>query len=205
MTLDRRVRWEKIYCERTADEVSWFQGSPALSLELIRQAKVPQGGTLIDVGGGASRLVDSILDEDLARVSVLDISPRALAHARDRLGARAEQVHWIEADITAFLPAEPYDVWHDRAVLHFLTDESDRKKYVECLRKALKPGGAFILAAFAPDGPETCSGLPVRRYDSSLVREAFGDEFELVRETAETHMTPWTAEQKFAYFLLKRR
>jgi SAM-dependent methyltransferase len=205
MTLDRRVHWEKIYGERKADELSWFQETPALSLELIRRANIPKDGRVIDVGGGASRLVDCLLDSGFARVSVLDITPRALAHAQERLGARAEQVHWIEADVASFVPSETFDLWHDRAVFHFLTDASDRKKYVDCVRKALNPGGALILAAFAADGPEKCSGLPVRRYDSHLIREAFGGEFDLLHEATENHRTPWNSEQKFAYFLLRRR
>ena len=205
MPLDRRAHWEKIYGERKPDEVSWHQESPSLSLELIGRARVPKSGAVIDVGGGASRLVDALLDDGFEHVSVLDISARALAYARERLGARAGKVNWIEADVTAFAPAESYDLWHDRAVFHFLTEESDRRKYVEGLLKALKPGGALIAAAFAPDGPEKCSGLPVRRYDANLVRETFGEGFEFVREAAEIHVTPWKTEQRFSYFLLKRR
>lgn len=205
MTLDRRGHWEKIYGERKPDEVSWFQETPALSLELIRQANTPLDGNVIDVGGGASRLVDSLLDARFGNITVLDISARALAHAQERLGARAKQVRWIEADVTMFAVEETYDLWHDRAVFHFLMERSDRKEYVDCVRNALKPGGALVLAAFAPDGPETCSGLPVRRCDSLIVRETFGTEFELLKEAAETHRTPWDTEQKFVYFLLKRR
>jgi trans-aconitate methyltransferase len=205
MTLDRRGHWEKIYGDRKADEVSWYQETPALSLELIRRSGVLKNGSLIDVGGGASRLVDSLLADGFARVSVLDISSRALAHAQERLGERAKNVNWIEADVTSFAPSQAYDLWHDRAVFHFLTEEIDRKKYVDGVRMALKPGGALLLAAFAPDGPETCSGLPVRRYDANLVREAFGAEFQLLRETMETHRTPWNTEQKFGYFVFKRR
>ena len=204
MTFDLRGHWEKIYGDRNADEVSWFQERPALSLELIRQARIPKNGSVIDVGGGASRLVDSLKEAGFENISVLDISVRGLAQAQVRLGPRAGSVNWIEADVTAFVPAEVYDLWHDRAVFHFLTEESDRKKYVDCVRKALKPGGAVILAAFAPDGPETCSGLPVRRYDAKLVCEAFGAEFELLRESTENHRTPWNTEQKFGYFILKR-
>lgn len=203
--LDRRAHWEKIYGDRKPDEVSWHQESPALSLELISQARVPKSGSVIDVGGGASRFVDSLLDQGFERVSVLDISARALAHARERLGARSVKVNWIEADVTAFAPVEAYDLWHDRAVFHFLTEEADRQKYVDRIRGALKPGGALILAAFAPDGPEKCSGLPVRRYDSNLLSESFGDEFELLRESAETHLTPWKTEQRFGYFLFQRK
>ena len=205
MALDRRGHWEKIYGDRKPDEVSWHQEIPALSLELIRRSGMPAGGSLIDVGGGASRLVERLLEATSVRVSVLDISPRALAHARERLGARARDVKWIEADITTFAPVETYDVWHDRAVFHFLTEESDRRKYVDCVGRALKPGGALILSAFAPDGPEKCSGLPVRRYDADLVRETFENGFDLLEERTESHRTPWNSEQSFAYFMLQRR
>lgn len=204
MPLDRRAHWEKIYGDRKPDEVSWFQEKPGASLELIRLARVPKDGRIIDVGGGASRLVDALLDDGFESPSVLDISARALAHARERLGARSAKVNWIEADITAFVPAESYDLWHDRAVFHFLTEESDRNNYVECVRKALKPGGALILAAFSPDGPETCSGLPVRRYDARLLRESFGEGFELLREVSETHTTPRKTAQKFGFYLFKK-
>jgi SAM-dependent methyltransferase len=204
MALDRRAHWEKIYGERKPDEVSWFQEKPGLSLELIRLAKIPKNGRVIDVGGGASRLVDALLGEGFERVSVLDISARALALARERLGARSENANWIEADVTAYSPVETYDLWHDRAVFHFLTEEADRKKYVDCVRGALKPGGALVLGAFAPDGPEGCSGLPVRRYDATLMKESFGKDFELLRESAEAHLTPWKTEQKFGFFLFKR-
>ncbi|MFI5348180.1 MAG: class I SAM-dependent methyltransferase [Elusimicrobiota bacterium] len=204
MALDRLGHWEKIYGGRKADEVSWHQDNPALSLELIRESRAPKNGSLIDVGGGASRLVDFLLETTSFRASVLDISPRALAHARERLGPRSRGVDWIEADITTFVPVEKYDVWHDRAAFHFLTEESDRRKYVDRVIQSLKPGGALILAAFASDGPEKCSGLPVRRYDAHLVMETFGREFALLREAAESHLTPWNAVQKFGYFLLKR-
>jgi SAM-dependent methyltransferase len=204
MTFDRRGHWERIYGDRKPDEVSWFQETPQLSLELIRQSGIPKSGSLIDVGGGASRLVDHLLDLDFARISVLDISPRALNHARERLGARAKQVNWIEADITTYVSAETYDLWHDRAVFHFLAEESDREKYVDCVMRSLKRGGTLILSSFAPDGPATCSGLTVRRYDANLVRNELGSEFELMSEIGESHVTPWKTVQKFAHFLFNR-
>jgi SAM-dependent methyltransferase len=205
MPFDRRGHWEKIYGDRKPEEVSWFQESPALSLELIRQTKVPESGSLIDVGGGPSRLVDHLLDSGFSRISVMDISRRALVHAQERLGARAKRVNWIEADITSFIPGETYDVWHDRAVFHFLTEESDRKKYADCVGRALKSGAALILATFALDGPESCSGMPVRRYDANLLRKEFETDFELLQEAAETHATPWKTDQKFNYFRFNRK
>jgi len=202
--LDRRLHWETIYGERKPEDVSWFQESPALSLQLIKGAAPSKDARIIDVGGGASRLVDALAAEGFTGLSVLDISGRALSHSRDRLGSRAKKISWIESDVAAFAPAESYDVWHDRAVFHFLTEKAERDAYLGVLRRSLKPGGALILAAFAPDGPERCSGLPVRRYDAALVRETFGPGFKLVLETAETHLTPWKTEQRFSYFLLKR-
>jgi SAM-dependent methyltransferase len=205
VTLDRRVHWERIYAERKPDEVSWFQEVPRLSLELIRASGVPKDAALLDVGGGASRLVDFLLEEGCSRISVLDIAGRALDHSRERLGERAKLVNWIEADITTFSSRETYDLWHDRAVFHFLTEESDRRKYVACVRGALKPGGALILAAFAPDGPSTCSGLPVRRCDAGLLQSTLGEGFELLQEASEVHRTPWSTEQKFGFFLFKKK
>ena len=201
---DRRSYWETIYGERKPEDVSWFQETPAVSLELIRGAAPSKAARVLDVGGGASRLADFLLEDGFTGLSVLDISGRALAHSQERLGARAKKISWIESDIAAFVPPAPYDVWHDRAVFHFLTEKADRDAYLAVLRRSLKPGGAVILAAFAPDGPEKCSGLPVRRYDAALVRETFGPDFKLILETAETHITPWNAEQRFSYFLLKR-
>lgn len=201
---DRRPHWEAIYGDRKPDEVSWFQESPALSFELIRETAPAKDERIIDVGGGASRLVDSLLSGGHTNLTVLDISGRALAYSKGRLGSRSKDISWVESDVLAFAPAAPYDVWHDRAVFHFLTEEAEREAYLGVLRRSLTPGGAVILAAFAPDGPEQCSGLPVRRYDAKLLRETFGEGFQLVREEAETHVTPWKTEQKFAYFLLKR-
>ena len=201
---ERKKHWEKVYAGSKPDEVSWYQDQPGKSLALIQQAAVPKDGELIDVGGGASRLVDRLLESGFKNLSVLDISANGLNYAKGRLGARAADVKWIEADVTAFSTDQTYDLWHDRAVFHFLTEERDRGNYIASVRKALKPGGSLILAAFAPDGPEKCSGLPVRRYDAGLVRETFGSGFEILHESMEAHKTPWDTEQKFTYFLLKR-
>ena len=203
--LDRKKHWEKIYGEKKPDEVSWYQAHPQRSLELIRQAGVAKDGRVIDVGGGASRLVDLLLDEGFRHVSVLDISAGALRYAQERLGSRKKDVTWIESDVTESPLEGIYDLWHDRAVFHFLTEEGDRSKYLDGVRKALKSGGHLILAAFALDGPEKCSGLPVRRYDAALLRETLGADFDLLREIPESHKTPWETEQKFNYFLLKRK
>lgn len=202
--LDRRRHWETIYGDRKPEDVSWYQEDPALSLELIRGAAASKDARILDVGGGASRLADALVGDGRTALSVLDISGRALAYSQERLGARSKSITWIESDLFAFEPSAPYDVWHDRAVFHFLTEEAERDAYRRVLRRSLKPGGAVILAAFAADGPEKCSGLPVRRYDAGLVHQSFGNGFELVREAAEAHVTPWGSEQKFSYFVLKK-
>lgn len=199
----RKEHWDAIYREKRPDEVSWFQETPALSLELIGSLGLSQDARIIDVGGGASRLVDGLVSAGFTHLSVLDLSAEALAHSKRRLGDKAP-VRWIEADITAFEPPEAYDVWHDRAVFHFLTSPEDRRKYAAALRKGLKPGGRLIIAAFSPDGPEKCSGLPIQRYDAALLLSTLGLGFSLLLQAEERHVTPWNAEQSFNYFLLKR-
>ncbi len=205
METDSKRHWERVWREKRPDEVSWHQREPALSLALIEAAGLAPATPAIDVGGGASPLVDALLARGWSDLTVLDISGAALAHARARLGEAARGVRWIEADVTGWTP-EPgrYGLWHDRAVLHFLTAPEARARYAERLRAALRPGGWAVIATFAPDGPERCSGLPVRRYDAALLRETLGDGLELVEERRETHRTPAGAEQRFAWFLLRR-
>jgi SAM-dependent methyltransferase len=200
----RKEHWEKIYGERKPDEVSWFQSEPVKSLELIRHSGASREAAIIDVGGRASVLVDRLLELGYKDLSVLDISAAALAYAKKRLDEKARLVHWFEADITKFETGRLFDVWHDRAVFHFLTDALDRAKYVALLREAIRPGGHLILVAFAPDGPEKCSGLTVCGYDAELITAELGPEFQLMREDAEDHRTPWDKEQKFRYFLFER-
>lgn len=199
-----REHWEKVYTDRKPDEVSWFQEDPKKSLEMIEHAAIPKDGRIIDVGGGASKLADRLLDLDYGAVSVLDISAKALSYSQVRLGDRASEVQWIVSDATDFSATKPYDLWHDRAVFHFLTDPSDRAKYLAGLKTGLRAGGTLILAAFATDGPEKCSGLPVCRYGKAEVAAALGPEFELMETDAETHRTPWDTEQRFNYFRFRK-
>jgi SAM-dependent methyltransferase len=203
--MDRKQHWEKIYGEKKPTEVSWFQNEPARSLEWIRSCAPSHDAVIVDVGGGASLLVDRLLDLGYRRVAVLDVSGAALRLVRERLGVRANRVRFLEADLTRCDEDLSCDVWHDRAVFHFLTDAEDRKRYVELIRKSLRPGGHAILAAFGPDGPEKCSGLLVRRYDAALVQGELGSDFTLLRDEAELHRTPADKEQRFRYFLFKRR
>jgi SAM-dependent methyltransferase len=202
--LDRKEHWEKIYAEKKPTEVSWYQQKPEKSLGLINAVSASKDASIIDMGGGASLLVDRLLDAGFKHVSVLDISENALKYTKQRLGPLAGKVHWIVSDATSFSSGEKYDIWHDRAVFHFLTEKIDREKYVSRTRESLKKGGFLILAVFAKDGPDKCSHLPVRQYDSALVMEEFEEDFELTQELTEVHRTPWGKDQKFNYFLLKK-
>ena len=194
-----RDHWDEVYRQKTAVQTSWHQPDPVLSLALIEHAGLDQGASIIDVGGGASLLVDKLFQLGFRQLSVLDISGLALEKARARLPADAS-VHWITADIREFSPATRYDLWHDRALFHFLTDASDRQWYLAALRAGLVSGGHFIVAAFALDGPPRCSGLEVVRYDTSTLGLELGTEFQLQEEMTETHVTPWGAKQQFVYF-----
>jgi trans-aconitate methyltransferase len=198
-TTERRGHWEKVYATKPENEVSWFEESPATSLELIHSTGVSKDAAVIDVGGGASRLVDFLLREDYSDVTVLDIAEQALAITRRRLGDHASRVRWIAADITQWEPASSWDVWHDRAVLHFLTSPEDRRAYVLRLLQALRLRGHLIIGTFAPDGPEQCSGLPVQRYDAAALEETLGQAFKLVEVRRCEHHTPMQRVQQFQF------
>jgi ubiquinone/menaquinone biosynthesis C-methylase UbiE len=192
--------WESVYQSKQPDAVSWFQEHATRSLEIIRSIGASKAASVIDVGGGASTLVDDLLDQGVQNISVLDLSKSALEVAKTRLGARGDQVTWIQGDIrTVVLPEQGFDIWHDRAVFHFLTDHADRQAYVRQVMKAVKPGGHVIVATFAPDGPEQCSGLPVARYAPEQLHGEFGPAFELLEHASEEHKTPWGTMQHFVY------
>jgi SAM-dependent methyltransferase len=201
---ERQLHWQSVYSAKAPSELSWHQDSLRVSLELIARAGIAREAAIIDVGGGASRLVDDLLGAGYSDISVLDISRRALDAARARLGARAKRVHWIAADITHWRPDRQYKFWHDRAVLHFLTDPADQEAYGAALRAALAPGGHAIVAGFAPGGPEKCSGLPIVQHDFESVSRILGGGFELVADEPETHITPRGTRQAFRYFLFHR-
>lgn len=198
--------WEKVYSTKATDAVSWFQPHAGYSLSLINDAAgVGRDAAVIDVGGGASILVDDLLANGFTNVTVLDLSAAALAAARSRLGVRASEVRWIEADITkADLPASQYDVWHDRAVFHFLTSPEDRAAYVKAVFHSVRPGGHVIVATFAEDGPVQCSGLPVMRYCADELHAEFGDAFSLLNHRKEAHQTPSGTVQQFVYCYCRR-
>jgi 2-polyprenyl-3-methyl-5-hydroxy-6-metoxy-1,4-benzoquinol methylase len=199
-----KEHWEKVYSERQADEVSWFQEQPLKSLELIGKAGLTPEACIIDVGAGASVLSDRLLAEGHTCVAALDIAEASLAQSKERLGLEAAKVEWLTADATAFEPPRTYDLWHDRAVFHFMTEAGQREGYLRSLKRGLKAGGWLVLAAFALDGPEKCSGLPVVRYDAKSLGQALGAEYSLKEQAAETHKTPWDTEQRFNYYLFQR-
>jgi SAM-dependent methyltransferase len=197
--VDWQRHWEAIYRTRRPGEVSWYQENPALSCELIRRTGASPADPIIDVGGGSSRLVDYLVADGFTDITVLDVSAAALQQARERLGAAAERITWVEADITTFVPPRRYRVWHDRAVFHFLTCAQDRQRYVSILRAALAPHGDVVIATFGLDGPERCSGLPVQRYSAATLAAEIGAGFALVAEEREPHVTPGGTVQQFQY------
>lgn len=198
-----QTHWDKVYAEKSPLEVSWRQARPDLSLALIGAAALPAGASVIDVGGGASTLADHLLDQGWTP-TVLDISREALEHTKSRLGARAGAVQWVVADIITWRPAARYDLWHDRAVLHFLVSAADQRAYAQTLRAALKSGGRAIIAGFAPGGPQRCSGLPIVQHDAASLSALLGDEFALIDTRDEIHQTPGGGAQAFRYHVFQR-
>ncbi|MDE1937254.1 trans-aconitate 2-methyltransferase [Bradyrhizobium sp.] len=201
----RQAHWQGVYTSKEEAAVSWFQDNPALSLELIEQAGPGQDADIIDIGGGASRLPDALLERGFRHVTVLDISQAALDLACLRLGRRASEVQWIAADVTEWNPPRRFDIWHDRAAFHFLVDPADRAAYIARLTEALRPGGHAIIATFALDGPEKCSGLPINRYDPEGLARELGQGFTLIESRRHDHATPWNATQHFQFSLFRRR
>jgi SAM-dependent methyltransferase len=198
--MSRQEHWNNVYQTKDSSDVSWFQRRPDVSLALIAAAGTPKTQGVIDVGGGASVLVDCLWDDGYTPLGVLDLSADALNQARSRLGGRADSIDWFVADVTSFNPPHRFGLWHDRAVFHFLTDPLDRRAYLATLRKSLQPGGAVVLSTFATDGPPKCSGLDVMRYDEVTMLAELGVEFQLQETRRETHITPWQSEQRFIYF-----
>jgi trans-aconitate methyltransferase len=197
--------WETVYTTKAETDVSWFQDSPSPSLELIERLKPAKDARVVDIGGGASRLVDALLERGFRHVTVLDISQAALDLACLRLGRRASQARWIVDDVTQWEPSQRFDIWHDRAAFHFLVEPADRAAYVARLKQALKPGGHAIIATFAPDGPEKCSGLPVYRADADAVAKELGEGFVLVDSSRHNHVTPNNSSQRFQFSVFQRR
>ena len=205
MTQERKNHWDDVYQGKSATEVSWYQDSPDRSLALVDSTGIAKQAPIIDVGGGASTLVDHLLESGYSDVTVLDLASAAFDQARARLAARAGEVDWVVSDLTRFRPRRRYRLWHDRAVLHFLTEATDRERYVDVLRRALEPDGHVIIATFGPEGPKRCSGLDVRRYSVDLLSELLGTEFILQSHELENHQTPTGALQQFLYTCWARR
>jgi ubiquinone/menaquinone biosynthesis C-methylase UbiE len=198
--MNKKTHWETVYETKSDRQVSWYREHLENSLRLILDTKVGKDATIIDVGGGSSTLADDLLNHGFAGVSVLDISAAALQKSKTRLGEKAAQIEWIEADITqVYLPEYHFDVWHDRAVFHFLTVAEDRRRYVELVRRSLKVGGHIIVASFGENGPKKCSGLEVVRYTPETMHGEFGGGFKLVKSFNETHETPFDTTQEFVY------
>jgi SAM-dependent methyltransferase len=202
--LERQAHWEHVYQTKGEHDVSWFQESPAISLDLIRATGVKPIASIIDIGGGASRLADALLDAGFGAITVLDLSEKALATSKARLGRRSAKVKLVAADVTAWQPSEIYDVWHDRAAFHFLTDPKDRAAYAELVLRAVRPGGHVIIGTFALDGPERCSGLPVVRHDAASLGKILGSALELVESRNHAHQTPMGTIQRFQFSRFRR-
>jgi len=200
---NRAAHWNEVYATKAPNQLSWFQAEPVPSLRMIAASGVHQDAAIIDIGGGVSVLVDRLLAAGFNDVSVLDIAENALERSITRLGQAAAKVNWIVADVLSWKPQRSYDLWHDRAVFHFLTEEQDRAAYRNVLSSGLKPGGSLIVATFAADGPERCSGLAVQRWSpDDLAREFPG--FEMIETGREEHSTPWGAVQPFGWTRFKR-
>ena len=194
-----REHWQRVYSEKELERVSWYQDHPTHSLDLIRATGLGRDARILDVGGGASKVVDYLLDAGFTQVSVLDIAGSALAKAQRRLGASADRVEWIEADVRTFHPSHPWDLWHDRAVFHFLVDPVDRAAYHAALDRSVPEGGHVVIATFGPLGPTDCSGLEVARYSSTDLAGELGPTLQLIESRTERHRTPSGTEQEFVY------
>lgn len=202
---ERREHWEGIYASKVPSKVSWFQDVPRTSLDMIFAAGIAKDSWAVDVGGGASNLVDHLWGEGFRNLTVLDISSHALEHAQARMGHEAQDVDWVVGDVTLWEPVRAYALWHDRAVFHFLVNEEDRRAYKDVLERAVAPDGHVIIASFALDGPKKCSGLPVCQYSLETLSIELGDDFVLQDTAAEEHATPGGHKQKFVYCRFRRR
>ena len=198
--MDKKEHWDKAHAARHPREVSWYQQLPALSLRMIQESNVAADTPIIDVGGGASLLVDFLLEDGYRDITVLDLSGIALDKARRRLGEKSSRVEWIEQDITCFETERKYGLWHDRALFHFLTLENDRGKYIQALRRALQPGGQLVISTFAIGGPERCSGLDIVQYDAQKLERELGGGFTLLEQEQVLHQTPAQKEQLFGFY-----
>ena len=197
---DAAQHWDGVYAAKDATDVSWYQRSPTVSLRLVDRTP----GSVVDVGAGASTLVDGLLDAGRSDLTLVDLSAEALDVTRTRLGVRAKSVSFVVGDVLTWSPGRTYDVWHDRAVFHFLTDPEDQQRYVQTATGAVAPGGVLVMGTFAPDGPTHCSGLETARHDAASLETLFADGFRLEHAEMEIHRTPWETEQHFTWVVLRR-
>lgn len=204
MDLDRKRHWENIYENRAPEEVSWYQDTPATSLDFVKKVKLPKTASIIDIGGGESLLVDYLLEQGYKNITVLDISDAAIRHARQRVGDLSKHVSWIVTDIVNFIPEEKYDFWHDRATFHFLTSEEEITRYKQLVTQFIKPKGHMVIGTFSDRGPQRCSGLEIHQYSEELMEEQFIADFKKVECKRIDHITPYNTVQNFLFCLFKR-
>jgi len=202
---ERKQHWENVYEKKSDDEVSWYEETPATALSLITDLNLNKDAVIIDVGGGNSNLIEKLQQQGFSKLSVLDISKKALERTKYKLEQKAEKVQWIVSDILDFQPNQQYDLWHDRAVFHFLTESEDIDSYVELVSQSVKKNGYFILATFSKSGPLKCSGLEISQYDKQTLLDLFNTEFNLIKSFEEVHHTPFNSEQNFIYSLFKKK
>jgi len=201
----RQEHWNNIFTTKAEEAVSWFQATPETSLRLIRACNLPKDASILDVGAGASHLPDALLEGGFTNIAVLDVSAAALAKTKARLDDKGQTIRFIVADLAAWQPDLTVDLWHDRAVLHFLTEKRDRAAYADALRHAVRPGGFVLIAGFAASGPELCSGLPVLRADQGMIASLLGPDFNLLDAFEEDHQTPSGGRQRFVFTRFQRR
>ncbi len=203
-SFNRKSHWENVYQTKQLTEVSWYQARPDISLDFLHNYDLPKTARIIDVGGGDSLLVDYLLKEGFENVTVLDISEKALERAKARLGNKASKVKWIVSDAASFEPTEKYDFWHDRAAFHFFTEEKDIKRYVTNLQQSIAPGGYLVLGTFSENGPEKCSGLPIKQYSEASMKQRLQQFFEKIKCLTVKHLTPSEQVQEYVFCGFRR-
>ena len=203
--VERKDHWENVYQTKQDTDVSWYQEEPTTSLNLIEKYLNVTGDAFIDVGGGNSNVVAELLQKGYQNLTVLDISKNAISRTRNKIGEKGDSINWIESNILDFEPQQQFQVWHDRATFHFLTDEPEINQYVQILKKAVLPKGKVVLATFSESGPIKCSGLEICQYSSGKIERIFGDDFNVIESFKEVHTTPFDTEQNFEYFVLEKK
>ncbi|MDF0716664.1 class I SAM-dependent methyltransferase [Muricauda sp. 334s03] len=200
-----KKHWEEVYTGKSDEEVSWFEGKPSTSLDIIASLDLPKDSSIIDIGGGNSNLISHLLENGYNNLSILDISENALQRTKSKLGKSAAKVQWINSDILNFEPTQDFELWHDRATFHFFTREEDILKYIDILGRSLKTGAYFILATFSTTGPKRCSGLEITQYSPEKLKELFKVDFTLLESFEKIHKTPFKTEQNFIYNLFQKK